>query len=212
MACKAAIKQGICSNTIRVCRTRLEIQVLDALDGHLMCPDAVALFVKEFTVEWNRLAAERTVDETARRRELEVITRKLDNLVDAIAEDVWAPGLQGRLDELTRRQKELEAELAGASTQSRTPRLHPNLSALYRQRVAQLRKRLAGESSREVLEAARALIECVEIHLPVDGGKAPRIELIGHLTSLLRAAGVEGLPEPLNAKTPPAGLVGFVRH
>ncbi len=208
MACKAAIKQGTCSNTVRTRRTRLEGQVLDALGNNLMCPDAVALFVREFTVEWNRLAAGRAVDETARRRELEGITRKLDNLVDAIAEGVRAPGLQGRLDELTRRQKELEAELANASGQSRIPLLHPNLSALYRQRVAHLQERLEGGSGREVLEAARALIELVEIHPPMDGGKAPRIELVGHLTSLLRAAGVEGLPEPINTKNPTSSAGG----
>lgn len=100
------------------------------------------------------------------------------------------------------------AELATASGHSRIPRLHPNLSALYRQRVSQLRERLEGESSREVLEAARALIERVEIHPPVDGANAPRIELIGHLTSLLRAAGVEGLPKPMNGKTPPTDVDG----
>ena len=208
MACKAAIKQGLCLNTVRIRRTRLEGQVLDSLGGNLMCPDAVALFVREFTVEWNRLAAERAVDVTARRRELDGITRKLDNLLDAITEGVRAPGLQGRLDELTRRQKELEAEIAGASAQSQIPRLHPNLSVLYEQRVAQLRERLEGESSGEILEATRALIERVEIHPPVDGGRSARIELIGHLTSMLRAAGVEGLPEPQNAKNPTRGSGG----
>jgi len=58
------------------------------------------------------------------------------------------------------------------------------------------------------------LIDRVEISPPTDGEPGPRIELIGHLTALLRAAGVGGMPLDYNAKSPPEltdGLVLFLR-
>jgi hypothetical protein len=62
--------------------------------------------------------------------------------------------------------------------------LHPNLSEVYRARVARLR---------EGLEAARALIARVEVRPPAADGHRPRLELVGELSALLAAAGVEGL-------------------
>jgi hypothetical protein len=55
-------------------------------------------------------------------------------------------------------------------------------------------------ASPEIREALRALIARVEVH-------ADRLELTGHLTAMLRAAGVQGpLPQTLNAQSP--SLVG----
>jgi hypothetical protein len=46
---------------------------------------------------------------------------------------------------------------------------------------------------------------------PVTGGE-PRIELIGHLTALLRAGGAEGLPVFGHAKSPLAVANGLVEE
>jgi hypothetical protein len=94
------------------------------------------------------------------------------------------------------------------------PVLHPALAEMYRERLAKLRETLESQGGREALEAARALIDCVEISPPTDGEPGPRIELIGHLTALLRTAGVDGMPLIKNAKSPPEltdGLVLFLR-
>ncbi|MBS7813794.1 hypothetical protein [Roseococcus pinisoli] len=95
------------------------------------------------------------------------ISRKFDNFIKVIAAGVRTSSVQGPLDELTQRQKDLEAKLAGAPEQPWVPRLHPRLCALCQQRVDQLPKRLEGEANREVLEAARALIDQAKIHPPV---------------------------------------------
>ena len=58
------------------------------------------------------------------------------------------------------------------------------------------------------------MIDRVEISPPTDDEPGPRIELIGHLTALLRTAGVDGIPMIKNAKSPPEltdGLVLFLR-
>jgi hypothetical protein len=85
------------------------------------------------------------------------------------------------------------------------PRLHPNLTEVYCERVERLRETLATDRTAEVVEAVRALIERVEVNPPLGYGHGPRIELVGHLASLLRAAGVGAA----NAKSPPAGADGL---
>ncbi len=116
--------------------------------------------------------------------------RKLAGLIEAIADGLRAAGLQGRLDELESRRATLEAEVDAAERAPAPPRLHANLAEIYRDKVARLREALAAEGGTEVLEAARALVERVEVHAPAEVGGEPRIELIGELTAMLRAAGV----------------------
>jgi hypothetical protein len=126
LACRVAIADGPCSNCARVRRGPLEARVLEALGNELMQPELAAEFLAEFTAEWNRLSAEASAGLTARRRELKAVRRKLAGLVEAIADGLRGPGLQGRLDELEARRVALEAEIACAGTPV-APRLHPNL-------------------------------------------------------------------------------------
>ena len=211
MACKAAIKQGICSNQVRIRRTRLESQVLTALGRDLMCPEAVEAFVAEFTASWNRLQAGASGKLESLRRELEATDRKLDSLIEAIADGLRAPGLQGKLDALGQRQEELRLAIADAQSKPVAPRLHPNLAAVYRAKIARLQEAMAGEGGRAILETLRELIDHVTVSAPLVAGGEPRLELVGHLTALLRAGGAEGLPVIGHAKSPLAvanGLVG----
>ena len=60
-----------------------------------------------------------------------------------------------------------------------------------------------------MLEAARALIERIEIAPPSEPGGAPRIELLGHLSALLRAAGVEGVAGLQNDESPRRDACGL---
>ena len=205
LTCPTAERHGPCSNKVRVRRSRLEADVLDALGTRLMEPDKVADFVAGFTTEWNRLTAEASIGADARRRELEAVRRKLTGLIDAIAEGFRAPGLQRTLDELETTKASLEAEVA-AMMPPALPRLHPNLAEVYRDKIARLREALTGEGGEEVVEAIRALIDRVEVHPPAETGGSARIELVGHLASMLRAAGVAGVQ---TAKSPSAGPDGL---
>ena len=66
------------------------------------------------------------------------------------------------------------------------PRLHPNLTELYRQKVTNLAKALNDEQTRlEAAECIRELIE--EIRLVPEDGKL-RVELYGELAALLNLA------------------------
>jgi site-specific DNA recombinase len=122
--------------------------------------------------------------------ELASVSRKLEGLVEAIADGLRAPGLQRRLDELETRKVALEANLAASPPAS--VRLHPNLAQLYREKVAQLHLALADPATRaEALELTRKLIQRVEVH-PAERGF--RIDLVGEIANMVQlSAGAESL-------------------
>ena len=75
-----------------------------------------------------------------KRRELEETCRKLDGLIEAIADGFRAPGLRAKLDELEQTKSRLQSEIERAPEPS--TRLHPNLAKLYRKKVARLQDAL----------------------------------------------------------------------
>lgn len=205
LGCKAARSHG-CSNWVRVRRPQLQARVLAALERQLMPPDLLAEFVRAFTAEWNRLTREQGAAALRQQRELQAVERKLDNLIEAIANGLKGTGLQQKLDELEAQRSALTAALAEAPPP--TPALHPNLGEVYRRKVANLEAALARGQDPEALEAARALIERVVIHPPSQPDDAPSIELAGDLASLLAVAGA-GPTSAAGANTSRAVLAAF---
>ena len=190
LACSTARRQGLCSNRQGIRREVLEKLILDALRTRLMQPEHVATFIAEFTAEWNRLQAETSAHDAARRRELDVVQRKLAGVIDAIADGLRAPGLQQRLDELEARKAELERDLGAAPAAS--PRLHPRLADVYRQKVESLGAALQGPDATEALEVVRSLIERVVLH-PVPGGQRGfEIELVGEIGAMVKLGRDDG--------------------
>ena len=190
LACSTARRQGMCSNRQGIRRDILEKLILDALRTRLMQPEHVATFIAEFTAEWNRLQAEASALNTAGRRELDVVQRKLDGLIDALADGFRALGLQERLDELGARKAELERALTTAPMPA--PRLHPRLADVYRQKVESLGAALEGPEATEALEVVRSLIERVVLHPAPDGQRGFEIELIGEIGAMVSLGRDEG--------------------
>ena len=109
------------------------------------------------------------------------MNRKLRGLIEAIAEGLRGPGLQGKLDELEQRKVALEAKIAAALPPA--PRFHPNLAEVYRRKVADLQSALADPGTQtETLEILRGLIQRVVLH-PVEKGF--EIELIGEIAAMV---------------------------
>ena len=184
LACTAARKQGTCTHTAGIRRERLEALVFGALRTEMMAPGHVAVFVEEFTHEWNRLHAERGAARDATTRELQTVERKLAKLVDAITEGLRGASLQRQLDALESRKAALEVGLRAAGEQ-KVPALHPNLAEVYRARVASLQDSLRRGADVETVTAVRALIERITVHSPKEGG-APAIEILGELAAMVR--------------------------
>jgi len=97
-SCSASRRLGTCKNRKGIRRSVLEGLILDALKHNLMHPDFVAEFIREFHAEINRLRHGAELSVGLRRRELEEIRRKLDGLIDAIAEGLRGTGLQAKLE------------------------------------------------------------------------------------------------------------------
>lgn len=155
--CTTARRQGLCDNKRSIRRPQLETLIIDALHTQLMQPDLVKAFCTESTAEWNRLAADRSGLPDTRQREFAQVTRKLDNLIEAIAGGLRGSQLREQMDKLEVRRAVLAAELA--TPVDSTPRLHPALAEIYRARVAALAEALQRDDHREALDIARGLID-----------------------------------------------------
>jgi DNA invertase Pin-like site-specific DNA recombinase len=190
LGCNAARRLGTCAHRKGIRRGELEGLILDALKDNLMHPDLVAEFIKEFHAEVNRQRRDSDRNLSSKRRELDDVRRKLDGLIEAIADGLRAPGLQSKLDELEKRKVVLEADITSAPAAA--PRLHPNLAEVYRHKVANLQGALADPATQtEALEILRGLIERVVVH-PAENGFA--IELIGEIANMVKlSAGAESL-------------------
>lgn len=181
VGCSRARRQGNCSNRKSMQRSALEALILECLRDRLMQPAEVKAFIAGFHEESNRLNAGQDQQAILDRRELDVVSRKLDGLIEAITEGLRGTGLQQKLDELETRKAALEAKLSAAPPPA--PRLHPNLAVLYRRKVEHLHEALGDpEIRQEAIEILRGLIETVTV-TPGDDG--PRIELVGDIVQMI---------------------------
>jgi site-specific DNA recombinase len=184
LACSAARRQGTCANKAGIRRQHLETLILDALRTQMMDPALVADFVEGFTAEWNRMAVERNGARAQQERELAQVERKLNGLIDALADGFRAPGLQQPLNDLEGRRAALSAALETPA--SPAPSLHPNLAEIYRERVADLQEALRRDpNGPEALEVVRGLIERVDLH-PAPTGPGLEAEISGAIVAMLR--------------------------
>jgi site-specific DNA recombinase len=190
ISCTAARRLGTCTNRKGIRRAVLEGLILDALKNNLMHSHFVAEFIREFHAELNRQRRDAELTINFKRRELEETSRKLDGLIEALADGFRAPGLQAKLDELEQSKARLQSEIEGAPAPS--TRLHPNLAELYRKRVASLQDALVDPMTKtEALEILRSLIDRVSVSAGENGFT---IELVGEIANMVRlSAGAESL-------------------
>jgi site-specific DNA recombinase len=117
-----------------------------------------------------------------KRRELDDVGRKLNGLIDAIADGLRTSGLKEKLEALEARKAQLETEIAAAPAPA--PRLHPNLAEVYRKKVANLAAALADRATHsEALEILRGLVERVVV-TPIENGGF-EIELVGEIARMV---------------------------
>jgi site-specific DNA recombinase len=168
LACSAARGRGTCTNRQSIRRGPLEELILEGLRHNLMTGKEVEAFIAAFHAELNAQRAARTAGRAGQERELADVRRKLDGLIDAIAEGMRAPGLQQRLVELEARRAALEQAL---SEEAPPPvRMHPNLAQAYREKVEKLQEALAKPEDRdEAIEMLRRLIERVVVRPAEEG-------------------------------------------
>ena len=97
LACSLSRRQGTCSNVSSIRRPVLEELVVDALKRNLMQPELVEEFIGAFTEEVNRQLATEERSHSGKARELAEVTRRVDGLIEAIADGLRTPGLKAKL-------------------------------------------------------------------------------------------------------------------
>jgi hypothetical protein len=126
-------------------------------------------------------AARRGAVGDVKRRELDEIRRKLDGLVEAIADACARPGPAGQARRARAAQGGAWDGYRGAPASA--PRLHPNLAKIYWQRVANLQDALADPATQsDALEIFCGLIERVTVQ--AETGFA--IELTGEIANMVK--------------------------
>ncbi|WP_420818593.1 recombinase family protein [Paracoccus endophyticus] len=207
--CSAARNKGpaVCTNRARIRREDLDSAVLNALEHHLMDPQAVAIFCQEYTTERNRLQAQANAGRAGLETELRQVSADHRKRVDAIIAGVPADQVKDRMIELDGRRKALERALASAPAPDPV-RFHPGMAKTYRDRVGQLIRGLSAPAGAEdAKDALRALVETVVL-VPVtaeDGAPRLAIDLHGALAGLLCLATGRPLrqaPAARHAKAP----------
>ena len=214
--CSAARNKGatVCTNRLTIRRDLLEGRVLDALAHHLMDPELVDLFCRDYIAERNRLAAAADATRSTLETELQQVTRDHRKLVDAIIAGVPAEQVKDRMIELDARRKELEQTLA-SPTASPPLHLHPSMAHAYRERVAALIRGLDRATEMDAAkEALRTLVERIVL-TPDESGRALAIDLRGDLAALLCLATgqpIQAIPQSGHAKAAPGERRGAVEE
>lgn len=130
LACSAAHHMGTCANRKRLRRPLLEGLILDTLKDNLMAPDLVKKFSRDFHAEVNR--RRRDVELAAgQKKELADVSRKLEGLIEGIAEGLRGAGLQLKLDELEARKLVLTNDVVAS------PISEPRLSSQFRRYLSE---------------------------------------------------------------------------
>ncbi len=171
-----------CSNAIPIKRVDLEDRVLSGLKEQLLHPDLIAEFAKAYQEEYNGLAGTIQQERINATRDLAQVERKIVHLVDAISDGMFHSSMKDKLTALEARSSDLEALINAASDQPPIL-LHPGLSELYREQVANLTTALRDPSSQaEATSIIRSLLSEIKL-IPDDGTYA--IELVGELAGIL---------------------------
>ncbi len=181
LGCASSRNKGTCDNKATIKRGQLEDIILDGLRNHLMDPEYFKAFCDAFTQELNALNKAKQAQRHQKEAELHKVERQLGKALDAITEGLYSPALKDRIHNLEAQKVTLTAELA--NTPEAAPILHPNMSELYRRKIAQLTDALNAEDTKaEAFDLIRTLID--SIVLTPMGGEM-KVELTGSLAGIL---------------------------
>ena len=164
-----------------------------------MAPDLVTEFIRTFNDEVNRTRRDCDHRRDALQRQQKDLERRIGTLLDAfVSGTLKGASVQTKLEALEARQAEVAKELAGLSDEP--VRLHPNLAALYRRKVAALQDLLESDATRtEAIEIIRSLVDQVIFRPTAEAGL--EVELVGDI------AGMVHLAQNSNENSPVSGAV-----
>jgi hypothetical protein len=188
-----------CDNRLNIRVETLDRIVLEGLKSRLMEPAIYDEFFRAFIAERNTIIAQRNAHFETAKAELTRVKARQRALLDAIADRNYGRTVQEEMVALESWEDELKALLANGPEAE--PSLHPNLAAIYRERVAKLHTALMDPGTRdEAFTVIRTLTDEVRL-IPEDGEL--RVEIRGALAGILALAAT-------NQKTVRLGADGSV--
>lgn len=185
LGCSAYRNKRTCENHRTITMDEIVDRVLDALQRHLLSPEAVAAVVEAYRLERQRPARDRAKNEGALTRELGELQRKIKRWVHLLGDGALEPGdIKDEFNAASRRRDEVEAQLRAVPRDDAAV-LHPHAATRYRHKVAELHAAIkaGGEKAdQEVVELVRGMIDAIEI-LP--GPERMELTVVGTLASFL---------------------------
>ena len=186
--CSAARNKGsaVCTNRRVIDQSDLEHTVLQVLRSHLMGPDLVGAFCKEYTNHVNRLRMEHNASLHAYRAELEKLDRQEQRIVKAVMDGYANEAMKLESHRIVARRKELHALLENKKEASTL--IHPAMAKRYQQEVTALVRSLRDEAHRhEATELIRSLVDKIVLS-PNPNGIGLVIDVYGDLAGILNIA------------------------
>jgi site-specific DNA recombinase len=175
---------GNCPNDVRVSRADVERRIMSALKEKLLAPDLIAEFTRAYQEEVNRLAATAGSRHADRQRQLKAVERKIQAIMEAIENGLYAPSMNDRMRQLETERNALQ-RLSESAEAPAPVVVHPNLADLYRRRVAELEELLADpELGSEAMDLIRSMIADITV-TPREDGDGVNLDLSGDLARIL---------------------------
>ncbi len=204
--CSSHRERGTCDNAATIAVADLEARVLEGLRDHLLHPEVVSEFVRAY---------HRGARENARRqdRQRDDLERKLADAEARIARiiDAIAGGTDSRSmhDALRTLEDEKAACAAALSHQpsAEVISLHPNMHAIFVERVEELSAVLRSDARDQAAAALRQLVDKITLIPTGKRGKVD-IEIHGHLAAMMQLAQGKPLSDHTTAVKVVAGA-GF---
>ena len=145
----------------------------------------IAAFVEEYRKAFNAAAGDRSNALDHARRELKQVEKKIAGILSAIEDGLYHPSMKAKMADFESRKAQLTVSIED-TPEPPALRLHPRLSDLYREKIANLSQALQEPGLRlEATQILRSLITEIRM-VPAPGATGGHeIELIGELAGIL---------------------------
>ena len=202
--------EAVCSNRASIQREEVEDRVLGGLKQKLLHPELIAAFVEEYRQAWNAARAGASAGREKQERELAQVEKKIAGILAAIEDGMYHPSMKAKMSELETTKAQLTASLA-ASPEPPALRLHPSLTGLYQQKIADLSAALSDPAVKiQAAETLRGLVSEVRMIPDANASGGHRIELAGELAGILALGGPDTTKPPRLARAGSDSMVAGV--
>ncbi|MFC3183280.1 recombinase family protein [Cypionkella sinensis] len=196
--CAATRNKGdkVCTNRATILREEVEARVLNGLRESLLHPDLIAAFVEEYRRAFNATAADSTADRDKAQRDLAKVEKKIAGILAAIEDGMYHASMKVKMATLEEEKQALTRFLE-ISPEPPALRLHPRMSDLYRQKIADLAAALNSPSLKlQATALLRGLVTEVRLVPELDAPGGHQIELVGDLAGILGLGGLDMTKPP----------------